>query len=136
MMKVLFFLLLITLPVTAQESARPSVQGNGLPAEPRDFRGPIVLTGDDKPAFPAPPEGWDTRWDGIPQGKLEMIAYDSKTVGTRRRMNVYTPPGYSADHKYPVLYLLHGIGGDETEWERFTKLDVLLDNLIADGKAA
>ena len=48
---------------------------------------------------------------------------------------MYTPPGYSADKKYPVLYLLHGIGGDETEWERFAKPDVLLDNLIADGKA-
>ena len=64
-----------------------------------------------------------------------MIEYDSKTVGTKRRMNVYTPPGYSAEKKYPVLYLLHGIGGDETEWQRFTKPDVLLDNLIADGKA-
>jgi enterochelin esterase-like enzyme len=50
-------------------------------------------------------------------------------------MNVYTPPGYSKDTKYPVLYLLHGIGGDETEWERFAHPDVLLDNLIADGKA-
>ena len=37
-----------------------------------------------------------------------MIEYDSKTVGTRRRMNVYTPPGYSSDVAYPVLYLLHG----------------------------
>ncbi len=48
-----------------------------------------------------------------------MIEYDSKTVGTTRKMNVYTPPGYSKDKKYPVLYLLHGIGGDETEWQRF-----------------
>jgi enterochelin esterase-like enzyme len=51
-------------------------------------------------------------------------------------MQVYTPPGYSKDKKYPVLYLLHGIGGDETEWQRFATPDVLLDNLIADGKAA
>jgi enterochelin esterase-like enzyme len=50
-------------------------------------------------------------------------------------MNVYTPPNYSKEKKYPVLYLLHGIGGDETEWERFAKPNVLLDNLIADGKA-
>ena len=57
--------------------------------------------------------------EDIPHGKLEMIEYDSKTVGTRRKMNVYTPPGYSKDKKYPVLYLLHGIGGDETEWQRF-----------------
>ena len=64
-----------------------------------------------------------------------MIEYDSKTVGTKRKMQVYTPPGYTTDKKYPVLYLLHGIGGDETEWQRFATPDVLLDNLIADGKA-
>ena len=64
-----------------------------------------------------------------------MIEYDSKSVGTTRKMQVYTPPGYSPDKKYPVLYLLHGIGGDETEWERFAKPDLLLDNLLADGKA-
>jgi enterochelin esterase-like enzyme len=64
-----------------------------------------------------------------------MIEYDSKTVGTQRKMQVYTPPGYFSDKKYPVLYLLHGIGGDETEWERVATPDVLLDNLIADGKA-
>jgi enterochelin esterase-like enzyme len=51
-------------------------------------------------------------------------------------MQVYTPPGHCKDKKYPVLYLLHGIGGDETEWQRFAQPEVLLDNLIADGKAA
>jgi enterochelin esterase-like enzyme len=50
-------------------------------------------------------------------------------------MNVYTPPGYTPSKKYPVLYLLHGIGGDETEWERFAQPENILDNLIADGKA-
>jgi enterochelin esterase-like enzyme len=65
-----------------------------------------------------------------------MVEYDSKTVGTRRKMQVYTPPGYSPDEKYPVLYLLHGIGGDETEWQRFATPDVLVDNLLADGKVA
>lgn len=63
-----------------------------------------------------------------------MITYESKTVGTTRKLNVYTPPNYSADIKYPVLYLLHGIGGDETEWQRFAAVDTLFDNLIADKK--
>ena len=63
-----------------------------------------------------------------------MIEYESKTVGTTRKMQVYTPPGYSKEKKYPVLYLLHGIGGDETEWQRFATPNVLLDNLLADGK--
>jgi enterochelin esterase-like enzyme len=51
-------------------------------------------------------------------------------------MFVYTPPGYTRDMKYPVLYLLHGIGGDESEWRRFGSPDVLLDNLIADRSDA
>ncbi|ARA93870.1 enterochelin esterase [Rhodothermaceae bacterium RA] len=103
--------------------------------EPRGFGGPIVLNEDDKPAFPEPPAGIDVKREGIPHGRLEMIEYDSRTVGTTRRMQVYTPPGYTTDEKYPVLYLLHGIGGDETEWQRFASPDILLDNLIADGKA-
>ena len=106
------------------------------PQEPRIPRGRgITLGPDDKPAFDDPPAGIVTKRDGIPHGQLEMVEYDSKTVGTRRKMQVYTPPGYSTDKEYPVLYLLHGIGGDETEWQRFAQVDVLLDNLIADGKA-
>jgi enterochelin esterase-like enzyme len=105
------------------------------PEEPRGFGGSIVLHEDDKPAFPEPPSGVDVPRNGIPHGTLEMIEYESKTVGTTRRMQVYTPPGYTTDTTYPVLYLLHGIGGDETEWQRFASPDILLDNLIADGKA-
>jgi enterochelin esterase-like enzyme len=106
-------------------------QGRG----PGGFGGPIELKPDDKPAFADPPTGFSMKRDEISHGKLELIEYDSKTVGTTRKMQVYTPPGYSKDKQYPVLYLLHGIGGDETEWERFATPDVLLDNLIADGKA-
>jgi enterochelin esterase-like enzyme len=51
-------------------------------------------------------------------------------------MQVYTPPGYSTEKKYPVLYLSYGIGGDETEWQRFARLNILLDNLLAEKKAA
>src|SRR5581483_1501808 len=86
------------------------------------------------PAFPEPPPDIAAEKD-VPHGKLEMVSYESKSVGTTRKMNVYTPPGYSSDKKYPVLYLLHGIGGDETEWQRFAKPNLLLDNLIAQGKA-
>ncbi|MCR4412636.1 MAG: alpha/beta hydrolase-fold protein [Thermoguttaceae bacterium] len=107
------------------------------PAQPRKrgFGGPVALNPDDVPAFPDPPTGFDAVRDGIPHGRLEMVTYESKSVGTTRKMQVYTPPGYSKDKKYPVLYLLHGIGGDETEWQRFAKPNVLLDNLIAEGKA-
>jgi endo-1,4-beta-xylanase len=99
------------------------------------FGRPIVLEADDKSAFEDPPAGFKARREGIPHGKLELVEYDSKTVGTTRRMQVYTPPGYSKETKYPVLYLLHGIGGDENEWQRFATVDALLDNLIADKKA-
>jgi enterochelin esterase-like enzyme len=109
--------------------SKPSRGGRG------GFNRPIVLGPDDKPAFADPPADFQMVREGIPHGKLEMIEYDSKSVGTRRKMNIYTPPGYSAGRKYPVLYLLHGIGGDETEWQRSCKPEVILDNLIADGKA-
>ncbi len=95
---------------------------------------PIVLNADDVPAFPDPPSGFDRKRDEVPHGRLGMISYESKSVGTTRKMQVYTPPGYSAEKKYPVLYLLHGIGGDETEWQRFAMPNVVLDNLLAEGK--
>jgi enterochelin esterase-like enzyme len=113
----------------AVASGQPGRGGRG------GFGGPIALGPDDKPAFDDPPAGFDKKRDDVPHGKLEMIEYDSKTVGTTRKMQVYTPPGYSKDKKFPVLYLLHGIGGDETEWQRYAHPDILLDNLITDGKA-
>jgi enterochelin esterase-like enzyme len=95
-----------------------------------------VLGPDDKPAFPHAPEGFDKRRDDIAHGKIETVEYDSKTVGNKRRTLVYLPPGYSADTKYPVLYLLHGIGGDEQEWRRGGHPEIILDNLIAEKKVA
>jgi enterochelin esterase-like enzyme len=116
-------------------STAAQAPGGAQPARARGGGRPIVLNPDDKPAFDDPPAGFNAKRDDIPHGKLEMIEYESKSVGARRKANLYTPPGYSADKKYPVLYLLHGIGGDETEWNRFATPAVLLDNLIADGKA-
>ena len=84
---------------------------------------------------PRRPTGFDKKRDGIDRGKLETVEYDSTTVGVKRKARVYTPPGYSKDKKYPVLYLLHGIGGDENEWPRGGAPDVILDNLYADKKA-
>ncbi len=101
----------------------------------RGQRQPIVLNPDDVPAFPEPPAGFDAEKE-VPHGRLEMVSYESKSVGSTRKMQVYTPPGYSAEKKYPVLYLLHGIGGDETEWQRFARPNAVLDNLLADGKVA
>ena len=80
------------------------------------------------------PFGFDLENSSIKHGKVEMISYTSKTVGTTRKANVYTPPGYSKDKKYPVLYLLHGIGGDENEWMKGGNPQIILDNLYAQGK--
>lgn len=118
----------------ASEQERPKMARPGRGGRGGGFGGPITLGPDDKPAFDDPPTDFNAVRDTIPHGKLELIQYDSKTVGTRRNMNVYTPPGYSTDKKYPVLYLLHGIGGDENEWQRLCKPEVIMDNLIADNK--
>jgi enterochelin esterase-like enzyme len=100
---------------------------------------PAVGQKDDPPRIPekipAPPPDFDKRRDDIGRGKLETVEYDSTTVGVKRKAVVYTPPGYSKDRKYPVLYLLHGIGGNENEWRRGGAPDVILDNLYADKQA-
>ena len=73
----------------------------------------------------------------VPHGSVTAIWYHSDGIGKNRRMNVYTPYGYetSGKRKYPVLYLLHGMGGDEDEWKNFGRACVILNNLIAQGKA-
>jgi len=82
----------------------------------------------------AAPRGFDSMRVDIPHGKIDSITYSSKTVGTTRKVIIYTPPGFSAKNKYPVLYLLHGIGGDEKEWLRGGNPQVILDNLYAENK--
>lgn len=80
------------------------------------------------------PQGFDLVRESVPHGKIDTISYESKTVGTNRKTLVYMPPGYSKDLKYPVLYLLHGIGGDEKEWFNGGQPQVILDNLYAEKK--
>src|SRR5512138_1225002 len=80
------------------------------------------------------PQGFDSVRVSIPKGKIDSIVYKSKTVGAERKALIYTPPGYSKSKKYPVLYLLHGIGGDEKEWLNGGKPQVILDNLYAEKK--
>ena len=93
-----------------------------------------AMRADDPKERPNAPKGFDSRRDGIERGKVETVEYDSKVVGSKRKLVVYTPPGFSKDMKYPVLYLLHGKGGNETHWSRIGKADVILDNLYADKK--
>ncbi len=74
-------------------------------------------------------------WRPTTHGTLTMHWYDSKATGTRRRVHVYTPPGYGAStKKYPVLYLLHGAGDNDAHWAQLGRANVIADNLLADGK--
>ena len=72
----------------------------------------------------------------VPHGKVSAVWYQSHTLGAQRRMYVYTPPGYeSGKDKYPVMYLLHGGGGDEDGWINRGRANYILDNLIAAKQA-
>ena len=72
----------------------------------------------------------------VPHGNVSAVWYDSPRVGKKRRMMIYTPAGYEQGKtRYPVFYLLHGSGGDETVWLHQGQAAQVLDNLIASGKA-
>jgi enterochelin esterase family protein len=86
--------------------------------------------------FPVPPQGFDQAREGIEKGKVERVEYDAPAVAVdfKRWMQVYSPPGYSKDKKYPVLYLIHGAGQNERVWVDSGRANVILDNLIAEKK--
>ncbi len=86
--------------------------------------------------LPTIPDYFDVVTADIMDGKVDTIHYPSKMVGNDRTALVYTPPGFTEDAKYSVLYLLHGIGGDEFEWLTNGQPHVILDNLYAGEKLA
>ncbi|GMK41523.1 hypothetical protein PCCS19_45800 [Paenibacillus sp. CCS19] len=122
-----------TADASTAEAADDRVQASANASESNDLQQGSV--GDSaSPIIELPPVGYDQQRNDIAHGSIETVEYDSKTVGNKRKMLVYTPPGYNEDEKYNVLYLLHGIGGDEEEWHRNGHPEVILDNLFADGK--
>jgi enterochelin esterase family protein len=104
-----------------------------------DPQNPMVKLGDRsaESMFEAPgdkPAPYDVQ--AVPRGTVHINWYDSKSVGAPRSIWVYTPPGYeSGSAKYPVLYLLHGSGDTEAGWTMVGRANIILDNLIAAGKA-
>jgi enterochelin esterase-like enzyme len=87
----------------------------------------FIVPGDEKAVFEERP---------VPHGTVHVNFYDSPNLRTPRMFYVYTPPGYeTGTQKYPVLYLLHGNGQIEASWTWTGKANVIMDNLIADGKA-
>ena len=75
------------------------------------------------------------RVNEVPHGNLSKVWYNSPTLKMQRRMTVYTPAGYDKGKNYPVMYLLHGAGGDENAWSELGRAAQIMDNLIATGKA-
>ena len=75
------------------------------------------------------------RVNEVKHGNLSKVWYDSPTLKMQRRMTIYTPAGYDKGKNYPVLYLMHGAGGDENAWSELGRAAQILDNLIATGKA-
>ena len=121
----------IAIAATAQDQTKPASPEPNRPVPP-----PVVLQADDVRAFPQPPAGFDQPKAGIAHGRVELFEYDSNVTGARRKASIYLPAGYSAERKYPVLYLLHGIAGNHDEWRGYIHADTILDNVIAEGKAA
>jgi enterochelin esterase family protein len=75
-------------------------------------------------------------WRDVPHGTVSIHWYYSTVSGSRRRLHVYIPPGYgkAPERKYPVLYLLHGSGDNDSHWMHIGRANVIADNLLADGK--
>jgi enterochelin esterase family protein len=72
----------------------------------------------------------------VPHGEIRKVWYSSGTLGTQRRMHIYTPPGYDAStERYPVFYLLHGGGDEDSGWSTIGRAGFILDNLLAEKKA-
>lgn len=80
------------------------------------------------------PAGYDVEKSNVEHGIIQVLEYKSTTVGTNRLVTVYLPPKYDASKKYPVLYLLHGIGGDHQEWMQGVP-NVIMDNLYSQNRA-
>ena len=72
--------------------------------------------------------------NNVPHGTLSRVWYDSPTLGQQRRMTIYLPPTYDGKKRFPVMYLLHGHGGDETAWSDLGRTSQTMDNLIAESK--
>jgi len=110
----------VSLPDPANISQMPRAAGTAISS--------FVEVSGDGPAF------YDAR--PVPHGEVRMVLYESKAMGVDRYMWVYTPPGYEKSNaKYPVFYLLHGNGETQSGWVMNGRANIIMDNLIADGKA-
>ena len=128
--------------VTCKKNPTDPVSTPTLPPSPTPSQAPTptpVPTSTPKP--PVGPAGFevpgdfDTKQSSVTYGTVEKKQYYSTTTEKTRKVNIILPAGYSKDKQYPVLYLLHGIGGDENEWLNQGKPNYILSNLAAKGLA-
>ena len=118
-MKKIYFAALLSLSMMTANAQEPTIPMFGAPQVDVKFD-----------EYKAAPQGFDQERAGVAKGTVKLIEYQSESVGTVRKANVYLPPKYDAKKKYSVLYLLHGIGGDENEWYKDGgKPDIIMDNL-------
>ena len=122
-MKKLFVFALVSLAFTAAKAQPGGGMFGNMPKIDVKFN-----------EYVAAPADFDKEQAGIVRGTIEETTYESKTVGTTRKVTVYLPPQYDKTKKYPVLYLLHGIGGDHKEWLQGVP-GIIMDNLYAAKKA-
>lgn len=112
------------LPATATPEATPEATPVATPEPPLEL----------KPIIHDVPSGFDKKQDGVAYGKVVRESYFSNTTNKYRKANVILPADYTDEKEYPVLYLLHGIGGDENEWLDGNPVYVV-GNLVAEGLA-
>ena len=128
-MKKIYVAALLSLSMTAANAQEPNIPMSMFGGQQN-----IDVKFDE---YKAAPQGFDQERAGIERGTVQLIEYQSASVGTTRKANVYLPPKYDKKKKYSVLYLLHGIGGDEWEWMNDGGVpNIIMDNLYADGKVA
>lgn len=122
-----------TATATASATATPTSTPTGTPTATPTVS-PTPKPKATVPADYAPPSDYTTKKSDVTYGKREQIVYPSKTTGNDRKAYVVLPPNYDESKQYPVVYLLHGIGGDHSEWFQGKPTEIL-GNLIAAGEA-
>ena len=121
----------VTLRIKAPEAKKVGIIGDCIERsrDVRSFMSTFIISKEEGDC------GWLYQNHNVEHGDVAHVWYDSPTLGMKRRMSIYTPPGYDKGKAYPVLYLLHGAGGDEEAWLTLGRMAQIMDNLIASGKA-
>lgn len=103
--------------------------------EPKESESMVGIDKTDGNLVYPTPEGYRTKRSDVEYGKVVTVQYESTTVGKMRDVTIVLPAGYTEDKKYPVLYLCHGLGQDNTQWINEGHVEITIGNMIANGKS-